>query len=121
MFSGVEILTFDPTEVLAILAGILVVVQFIKKGIEWIEGQVNENTLIGRILKKIAHGWGPKVLAALASAVSLLLTRLPELQQIASDGVLDVGELSIILSWLGITVGSTWLYVAVRKFGFTKK
>ena len=63
---------WDPTaaqvaQTLAVLATITTVVQVVKKAFEWVEAQAWLPQGVRDIFAKVAHGWGPVVLAALAS------------------------------------------------------
>lgn len=103
-----EIITFDPVKIGAIVALIASVVQLVKKLFERLEAWDGAPLWVRRISEWWAHSHGPVILAY---AVSLFVVALPDIVQ---DGVLTAPELSDLLEIFGLSIGAQVLYWVSR-------
>ena len=104
-----ELITFDPVRIGAIIAVVTVVTQLIKTGFERLEEWESAPAWIRNIAAWWAHSNGPVVISLL---VALFAETLPALIE---DGSLSISELSIILKALGIGGLSNVIYWISRR------
>lgn len=105
--------TFNAATAVSIVATAVMVVQWLKKGFEWLAAHAPEHSWSQWLWNRIGHGWGPVVLTALVSVTAIL----PDL---VVDGKLTMPEMLEILKAIGIFGGSNILYWLTRLFAFTK-
>jgi len=120
VLGGKEIVEFGG-QLAAIVAAVMIVTQFVKKGIEWIERTADEDSWIGKVAAWFAHGWGPKIISTVNSAIGLVLVYGPQIADIVADGKLTADELVLVLGWFGVTVSANFAYLATRLVAFTKE
>ena len=91
-----ELISFDPVKVMAIVAMISVFVQFLKSSLEKIEEWNSAPVWVRKFAEFWAHSQGPAIISVI---VSLFVTTLPA---ILEDGSLTFPELRILLEALGL-------------------
>ena len=104
-----ELITFDPVKIGAIVAVVTVVTQLIKTGFERLEEWKSAPEWIRKIAAWWAHSKGPIVISLM---VALFAETLPVLIE---DGSLSVSELSIIRKAIGIGGLSNVIYWISRR------
>lgn len=103
-----EILSFDPLRVAAVMAFVAMLVQGLKKVFELLAAWEGAPEWVHALSAWWAHGVGPAIIAALVSLCTVVLPPIVE------DGRLTIGELQVILQALGIGGGATLLYWLTR-------
>lgn len=99
-----NVLTFDPVKIGAIVALVGAIVQLVKKGFEKLEEWDDAPAWVTSFVTWWAHGKGPVVMSAL---IALFVTLGPG---IVEDGAISIPEVSQILEIFGLTIGSNLLY-----------
>jgi len=97
-----------------IIAALIMVVQFIKKGLEWMEANTEKYPFLKKFSKWWAHGKGPIV-------ITFILAFLTVATQALSDGQLTADELPLLWEALGLGAISPFIWWVIRRFAFTKK
>lgn len=116
-----ELVTFDPVKIGAIITAVMIATQFLKKALEWIEEVSDNDSWVGRLAARLAHGRGAKIISALSSAIAIILVYGPQVGEIVTDGALTIDEAVLVLGWFGITAGANLAYLVVRGLAFTKE
>lgn len=99
-----DIATFDPIKIGAIVALVGACVQLVKQGFERIEAWTGAPAWVRSVAAWWAHGKGPMIISVL---VALFVTLAPG---IVEDGKLSLPEVQQILEVCGLTFGANVLY-----------